>query len=223
MHTHVNTFSLSVYHSVSVSCSFSLIYQGFSLFQAMMGQTACHKRKWEVNFLKGRAKVTQLRHITSSISNVKKLEAFKFWTDTSDSKCAEDAEHQAMHERSCLTCLFLATPVSSSQSVFVKHLSFDWRPRVSTEKLWFSSSPLFPAISLGFNISGEHFCVSDNFFHPTIDVVTFPLHRWCALGVFLFLAFTHLGHECQDLLSSYDGMHVCPDWISVYTLIRKSL
>ena len=28
------------------------------------------------------------------------------------------------------------------------------------------------------------------------------------LGVFLLLAFTHLGHECQDLLSSRNGMHI---------------
>ena len=28
------------------------------------------------------------------------------------------------------------------------------------------------------------------------------------LGVFLLLAFTHLGHECQDLLSPCDEMHV---------------
>ena len=35
-------------------------------------------------------------------------------------------------------------------------------------------------------------------------------------------AFTRLGHECQDLLSPCDGMHVSTDWISVYTLIQKS-
>ena len=42
------------------------------------------------------------------------------------------------------------------------------------------------------------------------------------LGVFLFPVFVRLGHECQDLLSPCDGMHVCTDWTSVYTLIRKS-
>ena len=42
------------------------------------------------------------------------------------------------------------------------------------------------------------------------------------LGVFLLLAFTCLGHECQDLLSPCHGMHVCKDKTSVYTLIRKS-
>ena len=32
------------------------------------------------------------------------------------------------------------------------------------------------------------------------------------LGVFLLLAFTRLGHECQDLLSLCDGMYVCTDY-----------
>ena len=49
------------------------------------------------------------------------------------------------------------------------------------------------------------------FFNPTIEVVTFFLCAWCMLGVFLLLAFTCLGHECQDLLSPCDGMHVCMD------------
>ena len=39
------------------------------------------------------------------------------------------------------------------------------------------------------------------FLNSTIEVVTFCLHGWCMLGVFLLLAFIHLGHECQDLLS----------------------
>ena len=43
------------------------------------------------------------------------------------------------------------------------------------------------------------------------------------LGMFLLPAFTRLGHECPDLLSPCDGIHVCKDWTSVYTLIRKSL
>ena len=34
------------------------------------------------------------------------------------------------------------------------------------------------------------------------------MHAGC---VFLFLAFTHLGHECQDLLSLGDGIHECTD------------
>ena len=42
------------------------------------------------------------------------------------------------------------------------------------------------------------------------------------LDVFLLLAFTHLGYECQDLLSQCDGMHVSIDHTLVYTLIWKS-
>ena len=47
------------------------------------------------------------------------------------------------------------------------------------------------------------------FFKPTIEVVIFRLRGWCTLGVLLLPTFTHLGHECQDLLSPCDGMHVC--------------
>ena len=47
------------------------------------------------------------------------------------------------------------------------------------------------------------------FYTPTIEVVTFHLHGWCMLGVFLLPAFTCLGHERQDLLSLCNGMHVC--------------
>ena len=57
------------------------------------------------------------------------------------------------------------------------------------------------------------------FFNPTIEVVTFCLHGWCTLDVFLLPAFTRLGHECQDFLSPCGGMV----YTLVYTLIRKSL
>ena len=59
------------------------------------------------------------------------------------------------------------------------------------------------------------------FLNPTFEVVTFRLCGRCMLGVFLLLAFTCLGHECQDLLGPRDEMHVYTDYISVYTLIRK--
>ena len=36
-------------------------------------------------------------------------------------------------------------------------------------------------------------------FNPTIEAITFRLRGWCKLGVLLLPAFTHLGHECQDL------------------------
>ena len=55
-----------------------------------------------------------------------------------------------------------------------------------------------------------------------MEVVTFCLHGWSMLGVFLLPAFTPLRHECQeDLLSLYRGMHECTDFTSVYTLIWK--
>ena len=50
-----------------------------------------------------------------------------------------------------------------------------------------------------------------------IEVIPFHLRGRCMLGVFLLTAFTCLGHECQDLLSLCDGMHVCTDYTSVYT------
>ena len=49
------------------------------------------------------------------------------------------------------------------------------------------------------------------FFNPTIEVVTFHLHGWCRLSVFLLPAFTRLEHESQNILSPCNGMHVCTD------------
>ena len=46
-------------------------------------------------------------------------------------------------------------------------------------------------------------------FNLTIEVITFRLCGCCMPGVFLLPAFTHLGHECQDLFSPYNGMHAC--------------
>ena len=63
-----------------------------------------------------------------------------------------------------------------------------------------SSSCVFPAIYLGFTFFGEIFAYM-TILNPTIEVVTFRVHGWCMLGGFLWLAFTCLGHECQDLLS----------------------
>ena len=67
-----------------------------------------------------------------------------------------------------------------------------------------------PAISLGFTILGEIFAYV-TVLNPTTEVVTFRLHGWCMLGVFLLPAFTCLGHECQDLWSPCDGTHGCTD------------
>ena len=46
-----------------------------------------------------------------------------------------------------------------------------------------------------------------SFLYPVIEAATFRFRGRCILGVFLLLAFTRLGHECQDLLSPFDGMH----------------
>ena len=85
----------------------------------------------------------------------------------------------------------------------------NWGSGRSTFSFFFFFFLRSPAISLGFTTFGRDFCVCDHFFNPTIKVVTFRLHGWCVLGVFLLPAFTRLGHERQDLLSPYDGMHVC--------------
>ena len=66
-------------------------------------------------------------------------------------------------------------------------------------------------MSLGFTILGEISAYVTVFFNPPIEVVTFRLHGWCTLGVFLLPAFTRLEHEYQDLLSPCDGVHVCTD------------
>ena len=89
----------------------------------------------------------------------------------------------------------------------------------------FSSSSAFPARSMGFTIFSEIFAcdpffVCVFFFYPAMEIATFRLCGMCMLGVLLLLAFIHLGHECQDLLSQCDGMHVCTDWTLVYTLMR---
>ena len=39
--------------------------------------------------------------------------------------------------------------------------------------------------------------------------------------VYLLLAFTCQENECQDLLSPCNGMHVCTDQTSAYTLIHE--
>ena len=84
--------------------------------------------------------------------------------------------------------------------------------RQTSEQSASSSSSVFPAISLGFTIFCEIFpYVTVFFFNPTIEAVTFCLHGRCMLGVFLLPAFTCLRHECQDLLSPCDEMHVCTE------------
>ena len=80
-----------------------------------------------------------------------------------------------------------------------------------------SSSSVFPAISLGFSIFGEIFVWL--FFQSN--------HRgsyirgWCMLGVILLLAFTRLGHECQDLLSLCHERYVCRLDLSLYSHLKE--
>ena len=78
-----------------------------------------------------------------------------------------------------------------------------------------------PAVSLGYTVLGEIFTYVTVFFNPTIEVVTFHLRGWCMLGV--FWAFTRLGHECQDFFSLCNGVHVCIDKTSVYTIMKECL
>ena len=72
-----------------------------------------------------------------------------------------------------------------------------------------SPSSMFQSHLSGVHHFGWDFCVCERFLNPTIEVVTFHFHGWLMLGVFLLPAFTRLGHECEDLLSLCDGMHVC--------------
>ena len=60
------------------------------------------------------------------------------------------------------------------------------------------------------------------FFKESIQVVTFRLRGKCMVGVFLLPVFSQLGYDRRDLCSPSNGMHVCTDETSVYTLIRKS-
>ena len=80
----------------------------------------------------------------------------------------------------------------------------------TVEDLGFNSSSAFPSYISGLQHFGRDFGVCD-LFNPTTEVVTFRLWGRCMLGVFLLPAFTHLGHECQDLLSLCSGMHMCTD------------
>ena len=77
----------------------------------------------------------------------------------------------------------------------------------------FSSSSLFLSCISGVHYFGLDFCICDCL--VTLDS-TFRLHGWCMLGVYLLLAFTCVGHECQDALSPCDGMHVSTDDLGLY-------
>ena len=61
-----------------------------------------------------------------------------------------------------------------------------------------SSSSAFHSYISGVHHFGWDFCVCDHFFNPTIEVVTFRLHGWCMLGVFVA------------------GLHLSRTWMSGY-------
>ena len=110
--------------------------------------------------------------------------------------------------RDCFTPLPYPSPPPLLRLSHAK-LILQWLPYLAPGIVG-SSSSVFPAISLGFTSYGEIFAYV-TVFNPIIEVVTFRLRGWCMLGVFLLLAFTHLGHECEDLLKPSVEMHVCTD------------
>ena len=97
-------------------------------------------------------------------------------------------------------------------SPYIKGLQSD--PEAGAEKnsvAWFNVISYFFFFCVPTYISGVHhfwwaFCIYDStvffFLNPIKKVVTFHLCGWFMLGVFLLPAFTHLGREYQDLLSS---------------------
>ena len=90
-----------------------------------------------------------------------------------------------------------------------------------------SNKDVFFFFCISSYISGVHnfgwdFWVCDLFCDPTIEVISFCLRGWSALGVFWLLTFNRLEHVYQDLLSWCHGMHLYMDWTLVYTLIWKS-
>ena len=112
------------------------------------------------------------------------------------------------------------TAAADTSSEVARKIKEQFRKQASV-RVFSSFSSSFCVLSLisEFTIFGEIFVYVTLFCNPTIEVVTFHLHGWCMLGVLLLLVFTHLGHECQDLLCLCDGMHVCTDKTSVYTVI----
>ena len=71
------------------------------------------------------------------------------------------------------------------------------------------SYSVFPVTSLEFTILGEIFAYV-SIFQSSQRGSHIP-SSWKVHTGFLLLAFAHLGHEYQDLLSPCDEMHVCTD------------
>ena len=114
----------------------------------------------------------------------------------------------------------LKDPTALSQHFFSCHglSNHCWRPEPSDYHVgrpWHLQNlhhPLLlllhsPAISSGFTILCEIFCVCHRFLIQTIEVVTFHFRGWCMLGGFLLPTFIRLGHEYQDLLNLCGGLH----------------
>ena len=75
-----------------------------------------------------------------------------------------------------------------------------------------SSSYAFPAVSLGFTIFGEIFAyVTASKSNHRGSCIPSSLVAGACWVCFLLPVFTHQGHECQDLSSLCDGMHVSTD------------
>ena len=115
------------------------------------------------------------------------------------------------------TCCHTEMEVANPTCCLTQSQSTDTGPTSAS-----TSSSAFLAVSLGFTILVEIF-VYVNIFSPTTEVVTFRLSGWCMVGVFLLLAFTHLGHDCQDPLNLCDETHVSTDYTSVYILSLKNV
>ena len=136
--------------------------------------------------------------------------------------------HRASHEKEC--CFLVVECASNMCSVSHGHstLTPGWPVLALTLKhhapVWVAAKEPTFGVSLNWtkcgvlllhqhfllNISevhhsGRDFCVCNWFFNPTIGVVTFRLHGWCMLGVFLLLGFTRQGHECQDLWGPWNA------------------
>ena len=78
---------------------------------------------------------------------------------------------------------------------------------VVAHHFFWPSSSAFPSYISEVHLLGWDFCVWDRLVSNHLG----SLLGWCMLGVFLLPAFTRQGHECQDLSSMCDGMHVCTD------------
>ena len=140
------------------------------------------------------------------------------------------------HTEKCfvLMCAYHASPICITAERQMSYKVCVWREvRVSCRNgTWrvehnlegrASSSSAFPGYVFGVHHSGPYFCLCDFFFffNQAIQVATFCLCGWCMLGVFLLPALICLGHECQDLLSPCDGMHVCTLDLCLYSRLKE--